>query len=419
MYKPHIAIIDDGVNEKLYKTGELKYNIEITPELHVSERVDYDPFMPSHGTTCAAIVKKYAPESVLSSIKILNGESHTGMKAQLIKALEWCVQNGIHLVNLSLGTVDYRDFIEIREAVKHASENFVVIVAACNNRTVFTCPASLEYAVGVKCDIDEILMENEYIYNSKSPDGIEITANGCHRLEKFNGESKTTSICNSYAAPAVTALVYEIIKNNPNILLPEIKEKLKNTSISIDSTGKETSIPRNHSFNNVTDKNIDVPIITLYNYCEKKPEYLDRKLTGAFRNDGYNAINIFEGKTTGQDYCTGHICINSVIESKDSSPSEGLQIIFNVFDPDIIILSVDLANEHKKNYIKDIEGKFETDVNINIYEDFNIEIKSSDETRTFALQEDLKIDGLYSYITGLFAKHGTDYETALYKQSLK
>lgn len=39
MYKPHIAIIDDGVNEKLYKTGELKYNIEITPELHVSERL--------------------------------------------------------------------------------------------------------------------------------------------------------------------------------------------------------------------------------------------------------------------------------------------------------------------------------------------------------------------------------------------
>ncbi len=34
----NIAIIDDGVNENLYNTGVLKYNIEITPNLMIRER---------------------------------------------------------------------------------------------------------------------------------------------------------------------------------------------------------------------------------------------------------------------------------------------------------------------------------------------------------------------------------------------
>ena len=71
MFLPEIAVIDDGISEKLYDVGQLRHNILITPELHVIERAGYDPFLPSHGTTCAAIIKKYAPDAVLSSIKVL------------------------------------------------------------------------------------------------------------------------------------------------------------------------------------------------------------------------------------------------------------------------------------------------------------------------------------------------------------
>jgi hypothetical protein len=49
----HTAIIDDGINEEFYGTGGLEYNIEIKPELEVRARSGYDPYSPSHGTTCA------------------------------------------------------------------------------------------------------------------------------------------------------------------------------------------------------------------------------------------------------------------------------------------------------------------------------------------------------------------------------
>lgn len=47
----NIAIIDDGVNENLYST-KINYNKEVTIDLDVVERADYDTYQPSHGTLC-------------------------------------------------------------------------------------------------------------------------------------------------------------------------------------------------------------------------------------------------------------------------------------------------------------------------------------------------------------------------------
>jgi type III pantothenate kinase len=66
-----IVVIDDGINAGLYKTGFIEHDIEIVPELQVKYRTGYDVHKPSHGTTCAAIIKKYTPHAQLSSINIL------------------------------------------------------------------------------------------------------------------------------------------------------------------------------------------------------------------------------------------------------------------------------------------------------------------------------------------------------------
>ena len=105
----NIAVVDDGINENRYKTGKLIHNIEITRDLKVKPRQGYDTFAPSHGTTCAAIIKKAVPDALLSSLKILSDINRKGIRAQLVKAIEWCADNNINLINLSAGTIDYRD----------------------------------------------------------------------------------------------------------------------------------------------------------------------------------------------------------------------------------------------------------------------------------------------------------------------
>lgn len=223
----HIAIIDDGINEERYVTGQLLYNLEVTQELLIKERVGYDTFLPSHGTTCAAIIKSYLPNACLSSVKVLNEQNGKGMKKQLIKALEWCADNGVNLVNVSLGTIDSRDFTEIKEVVNNVYKRGLIIVAACNNLNIFSCPASLTNVIGVKCIAGVKMNEGQYIYNYYATDGIDITAYGEHNIVNYLGEGKKTFQCNSFAAPYITSKVHDIMMNHPGITLEAIKEKLR------------------------------------------------------------------------------------------------------------------------------------------------------------------------------------------------
>ncbi len=220
-----IAIIDDGINEGLFDIGDLKYNIEITSELNIIERKGYNKYLPSHATTCAAIIRKYSPYAVLSSIKILNNKRR-GLPEQLVKSIEWCADVGIRIVNLSLGTVHYKDRHVLRNVVNKAVKKGLIIIAACSNNNIITYPSCFSSVIGVKCDLDNELREGEYIYNYNACDGIDVTACCGHLLRKNNGDEFYSSICNSFATPLVTAKVCEIIKSNKKIMLEEIKLKL-------------------------------------------------------------------------------------------------------------------------------------------------------------------------------------------------
>lgn len=394
MLKPHIAIIDDGINEEFYKIGKLNRNIHITSELDVYERGEYDPFMPSHGTTCAAIVKKYAPEAVLSSVKILNDESHRGMKDQLIKALKWCADNGMQLVNLSLGTIDYRDFVAVEKAVNYAAEKGVVIVAACNNRNIFTCPASLENVIGVNCDISEKLKERDYIYNSISLEGIDITACGRHNLKKYSGESNVTSACNSFAAPMITALVYYIIKSNSAISLQKVKEILQEKSLKY-ADAKSSGIVYN-------DMALcrDIPMLKVYNYPGEKENEFCKKLTDMFREDGYNAVVIYMDDME-KDICNGRINIKDYIKRERKSFKEVVQMISNVYDPDILIVTIDILKDSKHSHFEDAKSYKDVDIEIHLYDFYNIEVINDFKTKIFDFKNQ-QMNGIYRYILNLF-----------------
>jgi Subtilase family. len=220
-----IAVIDDGVNEKFYNIGKLKYDIEIMPNLRVVDRVGYDSCLPSHGTTCAAIIKKYLPNASLCSVKVL-GDNFRGLKGQLAKALEWCTGNGIRLVNISLGSTDFRDYDLLKSVVNNAYKKGLVIVAACNNRNIITYPASLSSVIGVRSGRKDMPEEDGYQYNSYPYDGIEVTAYASHFLISPDGEGRNISPSNSFAAPFITALVHDIMQKYPGVTVEGIKQKL-------------------------------------------------------------------------------------------------------------------------------------------------------------------------------------------------
>jgi subtilisin family serine protease len=222
----HIAMIDDGVNEKTYGMSALRHNIEITPEFQAVERMNYDPYDESHGTICGAIIKKYAGNFFLSSVKV-NDKNKRNYKNQLLQALDWCAANGIDLINLSLGTVEYKDFQKFQDTVNHAASIGIIIIAACNNKDIYTLPASLSNVIGVKCDKAAALTEGQYQYNINPFDEVDITACGYHTILDCWGEEIIVGACNSYAASLITAKVCNIMNDTPGIALEGIKNTLK------------------------------------------------------------------------------------------------------------------------------------------------------------------------------------------------
>jgi len=206
MLNPEIIIIDDGINEKRYELGPLRHNLEVDQTLSMRNRINYDPYLNSHGTTCAAIIRRYAPHAILSSIKILDDNTLKGKKEQLITALNWCLIHHCRFIHLSIGTTAFQDFHEILEIIARLYYNGCIIVAAYNNRNIYTIPASSPYVVGVRCNMRYV--ENQFGFGSIAGCNPFIYASGRHRLKDCSGVEVITNPSNSYAAPLVTAILY-------------------------------------------------------------------------------------------------------------------------------------------------------------------------------------------------------------------
>jgi len=85
-----------------------------------------------HGTACAAIIHRDVPEAELVSVRIFRDELASDM-ALLCEAINWCTDNEIDLINLSLGVQTNNPPSELRSVCEQAYEHGIVVVAGANN----------------------------------------------------------------------------------------------------------------------------------------------------------------------------------------------------------------------------------------------------------------------------------------------
>ncbi|CBZ05050.1 peptidase S8 [Clostridium botulinum] len=367
-FKSPIIIIDDGVNSDLCNLGELKSDIEVTSDLEIKENLDCYNEFTYHGSTCAAIIKKYLPNAELGSIKILS--NFKGTRYQLVKAIKWCVENNIKLINLSLGTVNFQDFKLLYSCMEYAYKKGLIIIAAYNNKRIYTCPASFDNVIGVKCDTTGTLKSSEYIYNTYSLDGIEVIANAKHNIIDNSRMVYTTSICNSYATPVVTALVYELIEKYPDITINEIKTYLRNRSVN--NNNSIDLIKRNHKI----QKNVDVPLMIFYDFTGYYGATISKLFCELFRANGYYAIAIVDSILKSSKH-EGIISFRENYNNIEGINSTVLKDVYSVFNCDILISCIDKTNL-RKELVENLNSftDMEVDIKILIIKNFTIDIKN-------------------------------------------
>ena len=218
-----VAIIDNGISELLLKRGVEKNIVFDENGMYIDDAKNIAHQQFQHGTNCAMILEKYCSDCHLFSIRILD-ENGRGAIKNIYPALEWCYKNQIRLVNLSLGTVDFRDCEKLRNLINECAAKGMVIIAATANSGFVSYPASYTNVIGVATTGSPLSYSKDYMQM-----GIDTVVPSEHII-KMSDEEIKTSLSNSYAAPYVCALIANRIKIDSSLGIKRLKRYVKEQS---------------------------------------------------------------------------------------------------------------------------------------------------------------------------------------------
>ena len=218
-----VAIIDNGINE-LHLKREVEKSI-VTDEngMYIDDEKNIVHQQFQHGTNCAMILEKYCSDCHLVSIKILD-ENGRGAIKSIYPALEWCYENQIRLINLSLGTSDFRDCEKLRCLINEYVTKGMIIIAATANSGFISYPASFTNVIGVATTGSPLNYSNDYMQM-----GIDTVVPSEHMVKIFDQEIRT-SLSNSYAAPYISALIANRLNADNTLDIKKLKEYAKEQS---------------------------------------------------------------------------------------------------------------------------------------------------------------------------------------------
>ncbi len=208
-----VAIVDSGV-APVPAVGAIERSVVVERdadgEVTVTE-CDHDD-LTGHGTACAAIVRSLAPEVEIVSVRVLNA-SLKGQALTFAHGLDWCIEQGFDVVNLSLSTSNERYFETFHDLVDQASWKRTLLVSAMNNVRKVTIPSEFAGVFSVACapgrDRERIL---------HNPDGpSEWAASGIDVEIEWGATGRVVATGNSFAAPVVTGHLARIRGAHPRI----------------------------------------------------------------------------------------------------------------------------------------------------------------------------------------------------------
>lgn len=197
-----IAVIDGGVDKRFLSRGHLLSDMIAGPDGGLYERTT-EAVPTEHGTICAKIIEKYADEPPeFYSLSVFDNEEMKTSCDVLVSALRWCYAQKVPLVHMSIGSRCAADFEAITAEINKLIAAGQIVVAAVSNAGQYTVPAQLGGVIGVAAD--ERLTGFKWQIDGKPY----VLASSRHDLDI---RAEATQLANSYAAPTVTAAVFNLL----------------------------------------------------------------------------------------------------------------------------------------------------------------------------------------------------------------
>lgn len=143
-----VAVVDSGVHAGHPHIGNVAGGVAIRED--GTEHADFVDRL-GHGTAVAAAIHEKAPDAELYAVKVFD-KSLSAAISSLLRAIDWSVQAGSDVVNLSLGTSRAEHEPTLVDAVARATRRGVLIVAARDDAGIRWLPGSLAGVVPVQLD---------------------------------------------------------------------------------------------------------------------------------------------------------------------------------------------------------------------------------------------------------------------------
>lgn len=219
-----VGIIDSGYSpggaaSHVVEGVDLTTDREGVAPLNWSDRI-------GHGTACAGIISRKAPNARLFPIKVFANDLVTDT-GRLIDGIEWGVEHGLKVLNLSLGTTETAAREELAVVCKAASEKRVLLVAATSNDGRASWPASLPGVFGVAAG----KVTGKYSFFFQASEAIQFIARGDpQRLDWIDGHQVFLG-GSSFAAPHVTAILALLLERYPGATFEDLCSILERLSL--------------------------------------------------------------------------------------------------------------------------------------------------------------------------------------------
>ena len=229
-----VCVVDSGIdNHHPAIAGAVRGWVE--PILDGEGNVTYNPEphedLFGHGTACAGIIREIAPDVELYSIRVL-GQRLSGKAATFSAGLRWAIENGMHVVNLSMGATVQEYYSVFHELADEAYFKGMIWVTAANNMPVVSYPSLYATSLSVACyEGDSFNEPIEFYYNPLPP--VEFGAKGVDVKVAWRDGGYINATGNSFAAPHITGIVALLLEKHPQLTAYQVKTVLRSLAKNV------------------------------------------------------------------------------------------------------------------------------------------------------------------------------------------
>jgi subtilisin len=211
-----VAVLDSGIDATHPDVGAIQGSVAFEPvpdrpgEVVMHETAAED--VNGHGTACASVIRSIAPDCELFSVRVLSARGTT--RGYVFSAgIEWAIDNGMHVVNLSLSSSSDDYFGPLHELADRAAFANVMLVGAMANTRKPTYPSEFASVFSVAShDRDDPLA---FDYNPHGP--AEWGARGIDVPVAWLDHATLEVTGNSFAASHLAGILALLLGEHPGL----------------------------------------------------------------------------------------------------------------------------------------------------------------------------------------------------------